>query len=159
MSNNTQATVLVTACDNELFIIAASTSNSYLLANIKSGNSHTVNYELKISEGPFDGSTQNVNGVSNNIPDSGTTPQVGYVSIPALENNEEYSFIVLGADWGGSQAGFNVCLKQGSTTVKAYDTGTITTPQGDASEYAPAPGAFASPTGSYSPKFKIVKQP
>jgi hypothetical protein len=83
----------VTACDNELIILAYQESASYELCRILSGNFNTVAVTLNIQEGQYvDYPT--INGVNNPINETKS------VTIPA----GEYQLLLLGIDWGGPAA-------------------------------------------------------
>lgn len=100
MTNNTN-TLNITACDNELLIVASAWGESYLLANIKSGNEHNVNFTLTIAEGAAPTAPINLNGVNGDL----TTPQ--NVTLPA----GTYRLNIVGINWGGPTA-FNVQLNE-----------------------------------------------
>lgn len=127
MSN---VSIQVTACDNELFIIAGKTEKSFLMANIKSGNNKIVNLVLNIENGQF-GGTQNVGNPSHNI-GTATDPEVRTVYIP----EGTYSLIVLGADWGGSDKHFDVSMTGGSPSN--FNVNFPKAASGEASGWAPS---------------------
>ncbi len=89
MSTNT---LNITACDNELLIVAYQWGASFEVATILSGNSNPVDVTVEINEGPYQGQIK-LNGVSNSL--SGTYP----ISLAA----GEYSLALIGIDWGGPQ--------------------------------------------------------
>jgi hypothetical protein len=83
----------VTACDNELLLIAYQDGGSYVLADIKSGNNQTVNVNLNIVSGQFDG-TLTLNGVNSPLSDT--------YQVPLAPGS--YSLIAVGVNWGGPTA-------------------------------------------------------
>jgi hypothetical protein len=87
-----QNTLTVTACDNELIVLAYQWGASFELCRILSGNSHKVNVTLNIQSGQYTG-PQVLNGVNNNL----TATPDAYLS-PGT-----YSLLLLGVDWGGPQ--------------------------------------------------------
>lgn len=86
-------TLKITACDNEILVVASNWNESYLLANIKSGNNNTVDFAIDIAEGAAS-ATLNLNGVNAPL----TTPQS--VSLPA----GTYRLNIIGINWGGPTA-------------------------------------------------------
>jgi len=82
----------ITACDNELILIAYQWGASFQLATILSGNFNSVNVTLPITAGPYQGPVT-LNGVNN--PLSGTFP----LNLPT----GDYTLAVIGIDWGGPQ--------------------------------------------------------
>jgi hypothetical protein len=85
-------TINVTACDNELIILAYQWGCSYELCRIMSGNSNQVNVKMNLSAG-FHSGPINLNGVNNPL-----NTQLD-VFIPA----GQYTLLMLGIDWGGPQ--------------------------------------------------------
>jgi hypothetical protein len=120
--------IKVTACDNELFLIAGTKEKSYLLANIKSGNNKTVDYTLDVENGQF-GGTKNVGEANHSIHEKNTT----YIP-PGT-----YNLIILGADWGGNQEHFDITLTGGTT---AFNESIGPKPSKTASGWAPSTGKF-----------------
>lgn len=80
----------ITACDNELIIMAYQANASFELCKIKSGYDRPVNVTMNIVAGQYQGSMY-LNGV--NIPLQQTITQM--LPIGA------YSLVMLGIDWGG----------------------------------------------------------
>jgi hypothetical protein len=85
----TPNTITVTACDNELIVLAYQPTGSYLLCDIQSGNVNAVNVTLTIQEGAYGGSIL-LNGVNSALSESMS------VNLPA----GEYSLMLLGINWG-----------------------------------------------------------
>jgi len=83
-------TITVTACDNELVILAYQVDASFELCQILSGNNQPVNVTLDLSPGTYQ-NTVVLNGV--NQPLSQTITQ----NLPS----GTYSLLVLGVNWGG----------------------------------------------------------
>lgn len=82
--------IKVTACDNELIILAYQWGASYQLCRILSGNFMPVNFKLDIKAGAYQGS-ETIDGV--------TQPINQQVSTFLPVGN--YSLLLLGIDWGG----------------------------------------------------------
>ena len=78
-------TINITACDNELRLIAYQWGASFEIATIRSGNSNSVNVTINISPGQFEGGVV-LNGVNN--PLSGT--------YPVYLNSGAYSLVAVG---------------------------------------------------------------
>ena len=114
----------VTACDNEIFLIATQADKSFLLANIKSGNNLSVDYTLQIKPGDF-GGVKNVGSPDYPIEDTDTT------TLPS----GTYSLVVLGVDWGGSLEHFEVALNGGAKPFQST-YGPLHTPAGKGSGWA-----------------------
>jgi hypothetical protein len=87
MSSNS---ITITACDNELLLIAYQWGSSYVLADIKSGNDQPVNVTLNIVNGQFDG-TLTLNGVNSKLDSA--------FQIPLAPGS--YSLAAVGVNWGG----------------------------------------------------------
>lgn len=87
-------TINVTACDNELVILAYNWDNSYELCRILSGNNQSVNVTLNIQPGTYEG-TVVLNGVNNPL-NVTLAP-----TIPSSDPSKPYSILMLGVDWGG----------------------------------------------------------
>jgi hypothetical protein len=92
------ATINVTACDNELYLIAVNSvtgsapTQSYQLVHIESGNSQAVNVTATVSPGAyFEPGT--LNGVTQAL--NSSYP----VSLPA----GSYNLIAVGINWGLAQ--------------------------------------------------------
>lgn len=83
-------TITVTACDNELIVLAYQWGASFELCRILSGNNQPVNVTLNLQSGVYQG-TIVLNGV--NQPLSQTISQT-------LASGA-YSILLLGIDWGG----------------------------------------------------------
>lgn len=83
-------TLKFTACDNEILVVASAWSESYILANVKSGNFNNVDFTLTINEGPVS-KTLDLNGVNAPL----TTPVSA--SLPA----GTYRLNIVGINWGG----------------------------------------------------------
>jgi hypothetical protein len=83
-------TVAVTACDNELVILAYNASASYELCQILSGNSQPVNVTVGIQGGAYQ-NTVVLNGVNQPLKQAITQ------SLPS----GTYSILMLGVNWGG----------------------------------------------------------
>jgi L-asparaginase len=110
----------VTACDNELIIMTYQENASYELCRILSGNNNTVNVQLNIQEGPYQGSLT-FNGVTTplNVPNPIT------VTVPA----GEYQLLLLGINWGGpTQFTVNVNGKQYALPPQSNGKGLVFNP-------------------------------
>lgn len=83
-------TITVTACDNELVILAYNWDNSYELCRILSGNNQAVNVTLNIQPGTYEG-TIVLDGVNQPL----------NVTVPPTVPSGAYSILMLGVDWGG----------------------------------------------------------
>lgn len=82
----------VSACDNELYVIACNSTISYQLCHILSGNSNLVDVVANITQGSYT-EPATLNGVTSPL-------QKQYdVSIPS----GTYSIMAVGIDWGGGQ--------------------------------------------------------
>ena len=103
----------VTACDNELVIMAYTPSASFELCQILSGNSQPVNVTLGIQPGSYQ-NTIVLNGV--NQPLKQTITQ----SLPA----GTYSILMLGVNWGGPSQ-FNVNLNGSSYELTFNPNGPV----------------------------------
>jgi hypothetical protein len=86
-------TINITACDNELIILAYQGTASFELCRVLSGNSNGVNVKVNIYPGQFQG-TLLLDGI--NIPLSGN---YNVALAPGT-----YSLIGLCVNWGGPQA-------------------------------------------------------
>ena len=87
------ATITVTACDNELIILAYPTSApnaSFELCRILSGNNTGVNVTLTVQPGTYTGPIV-LNGPSNSL----------NLSVPTCVTSGSYSLLLLGVNWGG----------------------------------------------------------
>lgn len=98
-------TITVTACDNELVVLAYQWGASFELCRILSGNNNSVNVTLNIQTGEYQG-TIVLDGV--NQPLSQTVTQ-------NLASGT-YSLLLLGIDWGGP-AQFTVDVNGTSETL------------------------------------------
>ena len=83
-------TITVTACDNELVILAYNGDNSYELCRILSGNNQSVNVTLNIQPGTYEGAIV-LDGVNQPL----------NVTVPPTVPSGAYSILMLGVDWGG----------------------------------------------------------
>ena len=83
----------VSACDNELIILAYQWGASFELCRILNGNNFTINENINIIQGSYQGTQIITNGITGPI--NGTTT----VTLPA----GDYSLLLLGIDWGGPQ--------------------------------------------------------
>lgn len=82
----------VTACDNELYIIACNGTSSFQLCHIQSGFHYGVNVNVNIQTGNYiEPPLQN--GLYGNLDNTYT------VNIPS----GTYSIMAVGIDWGGGQ--------------------------------------------------------
>ncbi|HYK21092.1 MAG TPA: hypothetical protein VEV42_10180 [Pyrinomonadaceae bacterium] len=104
-------TIAVTACDNELIVLAYQWGASFELCRILSGNNQSVNVTLNIQPGTYQG-TIVLNGV--NQPLSQTITQT-------LASGA-YSILLLGVDWGGP-AQFTVSVNGTSYTLPLQQEG------------------------------------
>lgn len=93
-------TVKITACDNELLLIASNWNGSLMLATIKSGNERVVDFTIDIVEGATT-TPLNLNGLGKDL----TAPQS--VALPA----GDYRLNIVGINWGGPAA-FEVQLNE-----------------------------------------------
>jgi hypothetical protein len=110
----------VTACDNELIIMTYQGNAGYELCRILSGYNNTVNVQLNIQAGPYQGSLT-FNGVTTplNVPNPIT------VTVPA----GEYQLLLLGIDWGGpAQFTVNVNGKQYALPPQSNGNGLVFNP-------------------------------
>ena len=108
-------TINVTACDNELVILAYNWDNSYELCRILSGNNQSVNVTLNIQPGTYEG-TVVLNGV--NQPLNVTLAP----TIPSSDPTKPYSILMLGVDWGGP-AQFTTAVNGKAFTLPLQQTG------------------------------------
>jgi hypothetical protein len=83
----------ITACDNELLVLAFQGNFSFELCRIVSGNSQNVNVTLNIQSGGFLGSSF-LNGLLQPL------NQQIFQYIPS----GSYTLLLLGINWGGPQA-------------------------------------------------------
>jgi hypothetical protein len=110
----------VTACDNELIIMAYQWGASYELCRILSGNNNTVNVLLNIQAGPYQGSLT-CTGVTTPI----NVPNPMTVTVPA----GEYQLMLLGINWGGpTQFTVNVNGKQYALPPQGNGNGLVFNP-------------------------------
>ncbi|POZ61258.1 hypothetical protein [Chromobacterium alticapitis] len=86
-------TLTITACDNELVLIAYTGANSYQIADIKSGNNEPVNFTISLQSGQYTGPL-NLNGV--------TAPLSGNYNVYLASG--AYTLVATGINWGGPQA-------------------------------------------------------
>ena len=80
----------VTACDNELIILAFNWNVSYELCRIESGNNNPVDVTIGLVPNAYVGPV-NLSGITNPLKDTVT------VAIPA----GAYTIQVVGVNWGG----------------------------------------------------------
>lgn len=85
-------TINVTACDNELIILAYQWGASFELCRVLSGNSNSVNVNISLNAGSYMGPVV-LNGVNNPLNQNLT------VYLPT----GTYSLLLLGVDWGGPE--------------------------------------------------------
>jgi hypothetical protein len=114
----------VTACDNELIVLAYNGSASFELCRILSGNNQPVNVTLNVQPGVY----------------LGPITLVGIVqplnqTIPQYLQSGRYSLLLLGIDWGGP-AQFKVA-------VNGQPYGLPLTGQGDGLVFNPGPISIA----------------
>ena len=95
-------TIAITACDNELIVLAYQWGASFELCRILSGNNHSVNVTLNINSGVYQG-TIVLNGVDQNLSQT----------ITQTLSSGTYSILLLGIDWGGP-AQFTVSVNGGT---------------------------------------------
>jgi hypothetical protein len=86
MKNN----IKITACDNQLILLAVVTEASYELCNIQSGNFMPVSVEISLEAGEYSGPIH-ANGVNTPIDITKT------VKLPA----GTYTLLYSGINWGG----------------------------------------------------------
>ncbi|MCJ8208584.1 hypothetical protein MUY27_02615 [Mucilaginibacter sp. RS28] len=122
MATNTN-TINVTACDNELIILAYQWGGSFELMRILSGNTNPVNVNINIANGQYSGPIV-LNGVNSAL--SGTYDV--YLSPGS------YSLLLMGVNWGGPQQ-FTIAFN-GQTYSLPYSQ------NGDGLVYNSAPIAF-----------------
>src|SRR5258706_12189860 len=103
MSTNT---ISVTACDNELVALAFTTTGSFELFRILSGNSMTVNVTFTITPGTYFGPID-LNGISNALGSSTAIP------IPISLPSGTYNLQFIGLNWGDLQQ-FTVSINGGT---------------------------------------------
>lgn len=83
----------VTACDNELIILAYQWGGSKELCKIRSSNNNIVDVAIQIVPGPFEGSKL-LDGVNGTLS----------TKIITQLDPGDYQLVFLGLDWGGPQA-------------------------------------------------------
>lgn len=83
-------TINITACDNELLLIAYQGNASYIICDIKSGYGNAVDIQIPISAGSYQGPVQ-LDGIAGAL--TGTYP----ASLPA----GGYTLTYAGLNWGG----------------------------------------------------------
>lgn len=83
-------TINVTACDNELIVLAYQWGASFELCRILSGNNQPVNVTLNLQSGTYQG-TIVLNGVNGPLSQN----------ITQTLASGAYSLLLLGVDWGG----------------------------------------------------------
>ncbi len=81
--------IAVTACDNELIVIAFQTGASYELCRILSGNKNSVTVTINITAGPYQG-TIVLDGVNQPL----------NLAVPQTLAPGTYSIQLLGLNWG-----------------------------------------------------------
>lgn len=113
-------TITVTACDNELIVLAYQWGASFELCRILSGNNQPVNVTLNIQSGVYQG-TIVLNGVNQPLNQT----------ISQTLSSGAYSIQLLGVDWGGPSQ-FTVGVNGTSYTLPL-------TNQGDGLLFSPAP--------------------
>jgi hypothetical protein len=86
-------TINVSACDNELIILAYQWGGSFELCRILNGNAFSVNQNITINNGPYQGTQIISNGITGPI--NGTSA----LTLPS----GVYTLLLLGIDWGGPQ--------------------------------------------------------
>lgn len=118
-------TIDITACDNELYIIAYNTTQSYQLAHILSGNGEPVNASFSLLNGTYQ-TTATLNSVCFPLTGPNSNPMYGMATLPG----GTYTLIALGINWGGP-ASFAVSVNgtplSGTTS---QGEGLVWTPQG-----------------------------
>ncbi|TFF39742.1 hypothetical protein [Mucilaginibacter psychrotolerans] len=95
-------TISVTACDNELIMVAYNTNDnsvSYELCRFLSGYHYSVNVPITVNVGPFLGTLQ-VNGLSGSI------NQPLNILLP----QGSYNLLLIGINWGAGEASFKVTV-------------------------------------------------
>lgn len=117
-------TINVTACDNELIILAYQWGGSFELCRILNGNSYSINQSITINSGPYTGTQIISNGITGPI--SGTTA----LTLPS----GDYTLLLLGIDWGGPQV-FNA-------TVNGTDYSSPAATDGEGLVWNPGPIAI-----------------
>ena len=85
------ATISISACDNELYVIAYQDATSYQLAHILSGHTNSVDVTITVARGPYSQEPQTYNGVNGPLNASYS------VAIPA----GNYTLLAVGINWGG----------------------------------------------------------
>ena len=116
-------TITVTACDNELVVLAYQWDASFELCRILSGNSQPVNVTLNLVSGVYQG-TITLNGVTQPL----------NVNVTQTLAPGAYSIQLLGIDWGGP-AQFTVNVNGTPYTLPF-------TQEGDGLVFSPAPIAI-----------------
>lgn len=119
-------TVSVTACDNELIVMAYQWGGSFELFRILSGNNQAVDVSAAIVSGPYQGS-QILNGVNQPLNQDIT------VTLPS----GTYQMLFLGIDWGGP-AQFTVAFNGSTYSYPKSNTG-------DGLLFNPGPVKFTVP--------------
>lgn len=114
------STVKITACDNQILLVATTWEKSYLVANIQSGNGNSVDVTLDLDYGNTFSGTVDLNGV--NQPLSGTYS----VKIP----EEKVNLAMIGVNWGGA-ADFAINLDGTDYNYSKDPTPALVVPLGD----------------------------
>ena len=83
----------LTACDNQVILLAITWTDSRMLANIKSGNNNSVDVTIDIESGRSL-KTINLNGVDGPLQENLS------VDLPP----GDYQLFAIGVNWGGPQA-------------------------------------------------------
>lgn len=102
MSNNV---INVTACDNELIVLACQWNASFELFRVLSGNANTVAVNMTIQSGQYAG-TQVFDGVNNALNTNATCSLA-----PGT-----YNLCLVGINWGGQQQ-FTVTINGDQLTL------------------------------------------
>lgn len=89
MSNS----IKITACDNQLIVLALQWGESYEICNIKSGNNNAVEVPINIIAGNYSGPVK-LNGVNKALEPADVKEPV---SLPP----GEYVLVYAGINWGG----------------------------------------------------------
>lgn len=105
-------TITISACDNELIVLAFQTTGSYQLLDLQSGNSNAVKVTLTIQEGTYSGSLS-YNGVNQGLSENLTQ------NLPS----GTYELLLLGINWGGPTQ-FTVEVNGTSQTLPYTGSGT-----------------------------------
>jgi len=121
---STNNKIKISACDNELYLIAFNWNESYEICHIKSGYGFGVDVAIEIESGDYTERQKTLSGLKENLTNNST------VSIPP----GTYTLIAVGIDWGGPQ-NFSFSVNGNTQTLPLNDdptpdTGVVWHPEG-----------------------------